>query len=145
VKSLNLLGNVLANQSAKEGGHMEAILHQPDGTITEASHSSLFGVVEGALRTTKLGRDILPGVTRTHVLRLAAKAGVPVVERSLHTSELPRVNELFLTGTSLQIAPILRVDDLVIGSGQPGPVTRRLQAAFRQSVQDFLAGAERGA
>jgi D-alanine transaminase len=145
VKSLNLLGNVLANQTAREGGHMEAILHLPDGTITEASHSSLFGVVGGALRTTALGPDILPGVTRTHVLRLAARAGVPVVEQSLHRDELPRVNELFLTGTSLQIAPILRVDDLVIGTGQPGPVTRRLQAEFGQSVQDFLDAPDRGA
>lgn len=140
VKSLNLLGNVLANQAAKEGGHFEAILYSPDGTIAEASHSSLFGVVDGAVRTTPCGPGILPGVTRQHVLRLAAKEGIAVVERSLHRDELPRASELFLTGTSLQVAPILRVDDLTIGTGQPGPVARRLQAAFARSVREHVGG-----
>lgn len=138
VKSVNLLGNVLANQAAKEAGAIEAVLYLPDGTLTEASHSSFFGVVDGVIRTTDEGPGILPGVTRKLTLELAERAGVGVEFRSLHRDELPRVQELFLTGTSLEVCPIVAVDDLEVAGGTPGPVTRRLQAAYAEKLRAFL-------
>src|SRR5262249_36794206 len=88
VKSTNLLANVLAMQAAKEGGCVEALLYQEDGTVLEGSHSSLFGVVGGVLRTAPTGPAILPGTTRQLVLRLAGKLGLRVEEKALSRDEL---------------------------------------------------------
>jgi D-alanine transaminase len=139
VKSVNLLGNVLANQSAKEAGGAEAILYTPDGTITEASHSSFFGVLNGVIRTTHLNPGILPSVTRKFVMGLIQKLGLPVEERSLHRDDLAKVSELFLGGTSMEVCPVVKVDALTIGDGKPGPITRRLQEAYREAKREFLA------
>jgi D-alanine transaminase len=139
VKSVNLLGNVLAFEAAKEAGCAEAILYHEDGTITEASHSSFFGVVNGVIRTTPLHPDILPGVTRKFVLELIARQGLRLEERSLHRDDLPRASELFLTGTTLEVCPVVRVDERTVGDGKPGPITRRLQEAYRTVLREFLA------
>ncbi len=139
IKSLNLLGNVLANQAAKEVGAVEAVLYLSDGTLTEASHSSFFGVLDGVIRTAPCNPEILPGVTRKLILDLAAQVGVKVVETPLHRDDLGRVSELFLSGTSMEVCPIVRVDSQVIGEGKPGPVAKRLQQAFREKLRAFLA------
>lgn len=138
VKSVNLLGNVIANQAAKEAGAGEAVLYLPDGTISEASHSSFFGVLDGVIRTTPDSPGILPGVTRKLTLELAARVGVPVEQRSLHRDDLPKVSELFMTGTSLQVCPIVTVDGAPVAGGKPGPVTRKLQAAYDEKLRAFL-------
>jgi D-alanine transaminase len=138
VKSVNLLANVLVNQAAKEASCMEAILYLPDGTLTEASHSSFFGVLDGVIRTTPDSPGILPGVTRKLTFELADRVGVPVELRSLHRDELPRVSELFLTGTSLAVCPIITVDGQPVADGKPGPMTRRLQAAYAEKLREFL-------
>jgi D-alanine transaminase len=140
IKSVNLLANVMANQAAKEAGCVEAILYHEDGTLTEASHSSLFGVLDGVIRTSPRSPDILPGVTRKLVLALAARAGLPVVETSLHRDDLARVSELFLSGTTLEICSVVRVDNQLIGDGKPGPVVKRLQEAFAELLREFLSG-----
>jgi D-amino acid aminotransferase len=139
IKSTNLLANVLANQAAKEGGGSEALLYLPDGTLTEGSHSSLFGVCDGVLRTSPNSPEILPGMTRGLVLKLAAELGVTVEERPLNRADLPRVSELFVTGTTWEIMPVVRVDGSAVGDGTPGPVTRRLQEAYQEKVRQFEA------
>jgi D-alanine transaminase len=141
VKTVNLLGNVLANQAAKEAGCSEAILYLPDGTLTEASHSSFFGVLGGVIRTTDDGPGILPGVTRKLTFDLAKRAGVPVELRSLRREELATVSELFLTGTSMEVCPVTTVDGQPVADGKPGPVTRRLQEAYADVLREFLADA----
>jgi D-alanine transaminase len=139
IKSTNLLANVLAIQEAKEAGCVEAILYRPDGTLTEGTHSSLFGVVAGMVRTAPRTNAILPGVTRGLVARLAKDAGVPLDERRLNREELSRAEELFLTGTTTEVLPVATVDGQPVGDGRPGPVTRRLQEAYRRAVSAFLA------
>jgi D-alanine transaminase len=139
VKSTNLLGNVLANQAAAEAGADEALLYLPDGTITEASHSSVFAVAGGALYTSPRDANILPGITRALVLKLADRAGIPEREESMHRERLDRVEEMFLTGTTYEVLPVTRVDKRPVGSGKPGPVTRRLQAVLTEVVREFLA------
>jgi D-alanine transaminase len=140
IKSVNLLANVLANQAAREAGCPEAILYREDGTITEASHSSLFGVIDGTIRTSPNSPEILPGVTRKWALELAARIGVPVVEKPLHRDDLGKVSEWFLSGTTLEICPVIAVDGRPIGGGKPGPIARRLQEAFRAAVREFIGG-----
>jgi D-alanine transaminase len=140
IKSTNLLANVLAAQAAREAGCAEALLVRPDGTLSEGTHTSLFGVRDGCLLTTPRNNTILPGITRRLVLALAERAGVALCERSLRVEELEGTAELFLTGTTTEVLPIVAVDDRPIADGRPGPVTRRLQAAYAEAVREFLAG-----
>jgi D-alanine transaminase len=139
VKSTNLLGNVLAMQAAAEQGCQEALLYLPDGTLTEGTHTSFFGVVDGVVLTAPQSHAILPGITRGLVLDLAGRAAVPVREQTLTRDGLARVSELFLTGTTTEVMPVVRVDGTPVGDGQPGPVARRLQQAYAEVVREFLA------
>lgn len=134
VKSTNLLGNVLAAQAAREKQAQEAILIRPDGTITEGSRTSLFGVVDGKIRTGPLSTEILPGVTRSVVINLIRQLWLPLEEKPLQRLDLPRVTELFFTGTTAEILPISTLDGKRIGDGKPGPMARKLQAAFKELV-----------
>jgi D-alanine transaminase len=138
VKSTNLLGNVLAMQAAKEQKSVEAVLYLPDGTLTEGSHSSFFGVRDGIIRTPPNGPAILPGCTRSFALSLAAQIGVRVEERPLRVEELGQVQELFLTGTTTEVLPVVRVDQQTVGDGKPGIVTRRLQEAYGETLRKWL-------
>lgn len=143
IKSTNLLANVLAMQAAKEAGCVEAVLYLPDGTLTEGSHSSLFGAHDGVLRTAPNSNAILPGVTRLLGFSLAEAAGIPLREQNLHRDELGTVTELFLTGTTVEVLPIVKANDHTIGDGKPGPVTRRLQEAYRAAVGAFVGPGRR--
>jgi D-alanine transaminase len=134
IKSTNLLANVLAMQAARDAGAVEALLYLPDGGLTEGTHTSLFGVKDGVLLTAPNGPHILPGVTRRLLFRLASDLGVPVQERMLRREELPQVAELFLSGTTSEVLPVVRVDGQPVGDGHPGPLTRRLQEAYRAAV-----------
>jgi D-alanine transaminase len=138
IKSTNLLGNVLAMQAAKEAGCLEAILYLPDGTLTEGTHTSLFGVMDSTLLTAPNGGSILPGITRQLTLRLAAHAGVPVREQAMNRKHLENLGELFVTGTTSEVMPVIEVDGRKIGDGQPGVVTRKLQEAYQEEVAAFL-------
>jgi len=135
IKSVNLLGNVLANQASSEAACAEAILYLPDGTLTEASHSSFFAVINNQLHTTPLKANVLPSITRAYTLRLAHQANIEVVERNLARKELAEVDELFLVGTTCEVLPINTVDGKPIKSGKPGPITRRLQAPVHRERQ----------
>jgi D-alanine transaminase len=140
IKSTNLLANVLAMQAAKEAGCLEAILCLADGTLTEGTHTSFFGVLHGTVLTRPCSNAILPGITRGLVLRLAERAGVPVREQILKRDDLAEVSELFLTGTTSEVLPLVSVDGKPVGDGRPGPITRRLQEAYRQTVREFVGG-----
>jgi D-alanine transaminase len=140
IKSTNLLANVLAMQAAKEAGCLEALFYLPDGTLTEGSHTSFFGVLDGTVLTAPNSNAILPGITRGLVLRLADRAGIAVREAVLRLPDLGRVSELFLTGTTSEVLPVVRVDDRPIADGRPGPIGRRLQEAYRDAVREFVAG-----
>ena len=139
IKSTNLLANVLANQAAAEAGAAEAILYLPDGTLTEAAHSSFFWVAQGNLCTTPHDANILPGITRIVVLRLTERAAVRVHECYLKRDGLAGIDELFLTGTTSEVLPVTRIDGKPIGNGTVGPVTRRLQQAHAEVLREFLA------
>jgi D-alanine transaminase len=139
IKSTNLLGNVLAMQAAVEQGCQEALMYLPDGTLTEGTHTSFFGVLDSVVLTAPNSNAILPGITRGHVLRLTERAGVPVREQTLTRACLAKVSELFLTGTTTEVMPVIKMDGQPVGDGRPGPVTRRLQEAYAEAVRDFLA------
>ncbi len=125
IKSVNLLPNVMANQRATERGAYEAILVR-DGIVTEATHCNVFAVVDGILRTPPNGPAILPGVTREAVLGLARGARIEAREDAIGLAELARADEVFVTGTTTDVMPVIALDGFPVGAGTPGPVARRL-------------------
>jgi D-alanine transaminase len=139
IKTTNLLGNVLAYQAAHRAGCYEAVLVGRDGLVTEATHTSLLWVRGGRLEGTPEGPAILPGTTRHFLLRLAQEAGIPFAETRVSLPELLAADEVLLSGTTTEFLAIVSVDGTPIGDGRPGPVTRRLQDAFRAAVERWLA------
>ena len=139
IKSLNLLGNVLASQAATEAGCGEAIMATEDGTITEGSHSTVFGVRNGALVTAPLDSNILPGITRKLVLELADRCGLSVEEQPFTITSLEALDELFVTSTIAEVLPVIGIEGHPWHSPQPGPITRQLQAAYRKYVDQTSA------
>jgi branched-subunit amino acid aminotransferase/4-amino-4-deoxychorismate lyase len=128
-----LLGHasaVVGRLRAARRGAAEGLYVAADGTVTEGTTSTLFVVERGRLLTPPLAAGVLPGVTRDTVLRLARRAGVPVVERAVAADRLRRVDEIFLTASTSEVLPVVRLDGHRIGDGTPGPVTRTLQARY---------------
>jgi len=136
IKSVNLLGNVLAAQAAVEAGCDEAILVTADGTISEGSHTSVFGVADGCILTAPLEANVLPGITRQLVVQLAGRAGIPIRESPLRRDGIERLSELFLTGTTIDVLPVTRVDGRPIGDGRPGPIAARLRTAYQEAAAE---------
>lgn len=129
IKSLNLLPNVLAKQAAYDAGGYEAILVR-NGSVTEGSSSNVFIVKEGTIYTAPLSKHILSGITRIAVKRLAEDLSIPFVEKSFSETELLQADEVFLTSTSVEILPVVQINDIKMGNGTPGQVTKRLYAQF---------------
>jgi len=129
IKSLNLLGNVLAREEARKARVFEAILVK-DGLVTEGSLSNVMAVQSGTVVTAPEGPRILSGVTRTVVLRLAKQQYIPVEERFLSVEALYQAEEVFLTGTTIEVVGVISIDGRIIGSGQPGPITQKLAAGW---------------
>ena len=128
-KTVNLLGAVLARQAAIDAGAFEAIMLR-DGVVTEGASSTIFAVVDGALRTHPLGHRILPSVTRKVVMACIAELRLPLEERAVTEAELGRATEVFLCGTANNVTPIITVDGRPVGSGAPGPLTARIRDAL---------------
>jgi D-alanine transaminase len=133
IKSVNLLPNVMARQKAKQAGAFEALFVR-DGQVTEGAVSNVMIVKSGKVLTAPEGEMILSGVTRTLVLELARKEDLPVEERFVTLDELLKADEVFLSGTTVEVLPVIRVNGKQIGAGTPGPVTQKLQAAFQRLV-----------
>ena len=102
------------------------------GRITEGAVSNVMVVRQGGLRTAPVGPEILAGVTRHLVLELARKEGLPIKEEAVTRDELRSADEVFLTGTTVEVLPVVTVDAMVIGSGCPGPISRLLQQRFQE-------------
>lgn len=133
IKSIALLPNVLANEAAHAAGCFEALFVR-DGVVIEGSHSNLCAVLGGRVITYPSCNYILSGITRNFVLNLAHELAIPVRETGLLWEQLYQADELFLTGTTTDVMPIVRVDDRPIADGRPGPVTLRLLEALRRAT-----------
>jgi len=134
IKSVNLLPNVMARQQAKEAGAFEAIFVRA-GEVIEGAVSNVMMVRSGVLVTAPADERILSGVTRAVVLDLARKEGIPVEERAIRVEEFRGADEIFLTGTTVEILPVIGVDGVTVGTGRLGELTRVLTHRFRSSVE----------
>jgi D-alanine transaminase len=133
LKTLNLLPNVLASQTAKEKGAFEAMLIR-DGVVTEGTRTNFFGVVNGTLRTHPSDTHILPGITRSVLRDIARGLSIELDETPISVAEIPRLSELFLTGTTTDVMPVVKLDDKPVGKGRAGELTRRLQRVLAESL-----------
>jgi D-alanine transaminase len=134
IKSISLMANVLANQEAKENGAFEAILLR-NGVVLEGTHTSIFGVLGGEVRTAPLSNLILPGITREIVIELCSTHGIPLREDPLTETELRHADELFLTGTTTEVVSIISLDGEAVGDGSPGELTNRIEDLYRTEIR----------
>jgi branched-chain amino acid aminotransferase len=141
IKSNNLLNNALAMQEAFRRGAFEGIMRNYRGELSECTQSNLFIVKDGAALTPPLDAGLLAGITREFVFEAGAAIGVPVREQVLRDADLYGADECFLTSTTRELAPIVRVDERAIGDGRPGPITKRLLEEFRRRAQELTASA----
>ena len=133
IKSVNLLPNVLASQTARENGAKD-VLFVRDGAVTEGSYTSFGAVFAGKVVTHPDSHYILPGITRGVVLDLCARLDIPVEKYPVQAGRLQDADECMLWGTTTQVMPIVQVDDMTVGDGEPGPITRKLQKALRELI-----------
>ena len=135
IKSNNLMNSALAMQEALRRGGYEAVMRNYRGELTECAVANLFVVRNGIVATPPLSAGLLPGITREYLLEIGRRDGVVIEEATLRDEDLFTADEAFLTGTTREIVPIVRVDDRTIGTGRPGPVTQRLLDVFRRSTR----------
>ena len=129
LKTVNLLPAVMAKQFASDNDAFEAIFIR-EAVVTEGSHTNVFGVIGGELRTYPNSNYVLPGVTRDVVIELAHELRIPVSETPIYRHEIPQLEECFLTGTTSDVMPVVSIDGKVVGTGRPGAITMRLYEAL---------------
>ena len=130
IKSLNYLNNILAKIEANNAGVEEAVMLNAEGFVAECTGDNLFIVKNRALSTPPLSAGALYGITRQTVIELAEEAGLKVSEPNLTRYDLFNADECFLTGTGAELIPVVKIDGRVIGTGKPGPITRRLEEDY---------------
>ncbi len=135
IKTTGLLGNVMAKQAATEADAREAILIKDNGDVSEASVSNFFIVKDGVVQTHPSTNEILSGIAREVTLRIAQDMQIQVLEKSFTKEEMFAADEAFLTGTTTNILPVVKVDDSIIGNAKPGAITLRLLDGFIEHIK----------
>jgi branched-chain amino acid aminotransferase len=135
IKSLNYLNNIMAKLEGLQAGCVEALMLNHKGEVAECTGDNVFIVRGGRLLTPPPDAGILEGITRNAVLDLARAAGIDCREATLVRHDLYTADECFLTGTADEVIPVVEIDGRRIGSGVPGPVTKRLTDEFHALVR----------
>ncbi len=130
----NYINSIMANREAHSAGFDEAILLSHNGYIAEGPGENIFLAENGTLFTPARGSDILMGITRDTLIRLARDNGIAVVEEQLHREMLYSCDEAFFSGTAAELTPIVEVDGIKVGGGKVGDMTKRLAAAYSETV-----------
>jgi branched-chain amino acid aminotransferase len=144
IKSNNLLNNAIAMQEAHRRGGEEALMCNYRGELSECSQSNFFLVRDGVALTPRSASGLLEGLTRGFLFEVGREIGVRVEEATLRPEDLATAQEAFITGSTRELTPVVRVDEQAIGTGRPGPVTRALLAGFRKKAWE-LSGQEAAA
>jgi len=136
IKSLNYLNNILGKIEAADAGVPEAIMLNHEGNVSECTADNVFIVRDGQVQTPGTADGILEGITRGVILRLCGKLGIPCVEKTLQKHDIYVADECFLTGSGAEVVPVTKVDGRPLGSGDVGPVTRKLIEAFKRHIRE---------
>jgi branched-chain amino acid aminotransferase len=131
----NYMNSQLIKMEALTNGYTEGICLDASGHVSEGSGENIFVIRDGKIYTPPLSASVLPGITRDSVMTLALEMGYALSEQEIAREMLYIADEVFFTGTAAEITPIRSVDRIVVGKGQPGPVTRALQERFLAIVQ----------
>jgi branched-chain amino acid aminotransferase len=134
IKSLNYLNNILAKIEANEKGGDEAIIFDVRGYVSEGSGDNIFVVKNGKIVTPPVIQN-LNGVTRGCVYELCGKMKIPICDQNIGYFDLYTADEVFVTGTAAEIAPMTKIDGRIIADGKPGPVTKKLMKAYSKLTQ----------
>ena len=129
IKSIALLPNVLASQRAKEQLSEEAVLVR-DGVITEGSHTSFGAIFGNQFFAYPDSNDILPGITQQVVLEICNNLGISVNRTPILVDQIKEADELIIMGTTMEVVPVVQVDDWKVGGGTPGTITKKLQREY---------------
>ncbi|MGE5573174.1 MAG: D-amino-acid transaminase [Bacteroidota bacterium] len=140
IKSTDLLPNVMAKQKAIRAGALEAVMIRDGAYVTEGASTNVFAVKDGTIHTAPEGSRILSGITRSIVLGLAREHGMLVVEEFFTPEFLVGADEAFITSTTMEVVPCVRVDGRPVGDGRPGPVTRAIASAYSAEVAKRTGG-----
>jgi branched-chain amino acid aminotransferase len=132
IKSNNLLNNAMAMQAANRQAGEEALMCNYRGELSECSQSNFFLVRDGIVLTPGSEAGLLEGITRAFIFEIGRDEGLDVREATLFPEDLDRAQEAFITSTTRELSPVVRIDDRTIGSGKPGPVTLQLLTAYRR-------------
>jgi D-alanine transaminase len=141
VKAITLLPNILLRQQAIDADAAEAILVR-DGYATEGAASNIFIVVDGTLKTPPNSPALLPGVTRDLVIELAKTNGITCLEADITMEELAGADEIWLTSSTREISPVIRLDGRQVGNGNPGALWNRmirLYQNYKEAVRQGMA------
>ncbi|TLU67719.1 D-amino acid aminotransferase [Thalassotalea litorea] len=138
IKSIALLANTLLVNQAQAKGFDEAILHRQQ-ELTEGASSNVFLVKQGKIFTPPKSQYILGGITRDLIIELCSDAGLEVYQQSIHIEELSAADEIWICSSTREISPIVAIDDKIIGSGDVGPVTKRIAASLQAFKSQLLA------
>ena len=134
IKSIALLGQVMAKQEAVEKGGFEGWMVE-DGFVTEGTSSTAYIVKDDTIITRPLSNSILPGIRRKVLLQLCAKHNVKLEERLFTVEEALAADEAFLSSATTLVMPIVEIDDTMIGGGQPGPMARKMREAYIAEIK----------
>lgn len=139
LKTIQLLPNVLAKEEAHLKGAFEGVFVTPEGRLVEGSSSTLFAVRDGTVLTTPASTPVLPGITRQVVEEACSDLGIPLAEAVIRKEDLPAYDEMFLASTTAHVVPVVRVEDLTVGTGDPGPLTRAILKRVLEIYQSETA------
>lgn len=139
-KTGNYLENILAVRTARERGASEVLMVDAGGRVLQGASSNVFFATSGRLATPPLDTGILPGITRELVLELAAALAIPVELRAPLVAELSLFDEIFMSSSVRELAPVVEVDGARVGAGRPGPVFAALRAEFQKRANPVEYG-----
>ena len=134
VKSLNYLNNVMAKVEALQAGAEEGLILNDLGLVAECTGDNVFVIRDGLITTPPITAGALPGITRAAVIDIARELGIPLAERDLSRHDIYTCDECFLTGTAAEVIAATKLDQRVLGTGKPGPITQKIIARFREIV-----------
>ncbi|MEM2932825.1 MAG: branched-chain amino acid transaminase [Candidatus Pacearchaeota archaeon] len=126
--------SILASLEAKSAGFDEALLLDCEGNVAEGPGENIFLVKNGKLFTPAKG-SILPGITRDSVIKIAKDLGIDVTEKKISVKELKSTDEAFFTGTAVEVCAIKKIDDVIIGDGKIGEITKKIKTVFEEAVR----------
>jgi branched-chain amino acid aminotransferase len=132
------INSILAKIEAVNDGYDEAIMLNADGAISEGSGENLFLISNGVVYSPPIATGCLDGITRDTVITLLRDDGYEIVEKTIHRSDMYYCDEMFMTGTAAEVTPIREIDNRAIGTGKPGPVTKRAQQLYADAFTGKL-------